>query len=223
MSLFPLVPEPGPARRQLSVHEEDRGIERERRGRGRQLREGFYHPCMTLRRLLPLLAWLALLASCTGGPEPSPSAGTIPARNATRAALLPEFADALPAMDPDTFQRLLAQLKGTPVVVNFWGEWCPPCREEMPRLVAAHREFGDRVQFVGVDVLDSRTQAKKFMEEFGMAFPSVFDVPDAIKTPLGLFGQPVTAFFRADGTLDFAYTGPIADTILRRHLQAIVG
>ena len=178
---------------------------------------------MTLRRLAPLLAGLALLASCTGGPEPSPSAATIPARNATRAALLPEFADALPAMDPDTFQRLLAQLKGTPVVVNFWGEWCPPCREEMPRLVAAHREFGDRVQFVGVDVLDSRTQAKKFMEEFGMAFPSVFDVPDAIKTPLGLFGQPVTAFFRADGTLDFAYTGPIADTVLRRHLQAIVG
>jgi len=178
---------------------------------------------MTLRRLPVLLAGLALLASCTGEPGPSGAAGTIPARNATVAALLPEFADALPAMDPDTFLRLLAQLKGTPVVVNFWGEWCPPCREEMPRLVAAHEEFGDRVQFVGVDVLDSRTQARSFMEQFGMTFPSVFDVSDAIKTPLGLFGQPVTAFFRADGSLDFAYTGPIAENILRRHLEAIVG
>jgi cytochrome c biogenesis protein CcmG/thiol:disulfide interchange protein DsbE len=178
---------------------------------------------MTSRRLPALLAGLALVASCTGGREPSPPVGTIPARNATEAALLPEFADTLPAMDPDTFQRLLGQLEGTPVVVNFWGEWCSPCREEMPRLVAAHDEFGDRVQFVGVDVLDSRTQAKTFMEKFGMTFPSVFDVSDAIKTPLGLYGQPVTAFFRADGSLDFAYTGPIADKILRRHLEAIVG
>ena len=178
---------------------------------------------MTSRRLPALLAGLALVASCTGGREPSPAAGTIPARNATEAALLPKFADTLPAMDPETFQRLLGQLEGTPVVVNFWGEWCPPCREEMPRLVAAHDEFGDRVQFIGVDVLDSRTQAKAFMEEFRMTFPSVFDVPDAIKTPLGLYGQPVTAFFRADGSLDFAYTGPIADKILRRHLEAIVG
>jgi cytochrome c biogenesis protein CcmG/thiol:disulfide interchange protein DsbE len=93
----------------------------------------------------------------------------------------------------------------------------------MPRLVAAHAEFGDRVQFVGVDVLDTRTQARAFMEEFGMTFPSVFDVPDAIKTPLGLYGQPVTVFFRADGTLEFAYTGPVADSLLRRHLKAIVG
>jgi cytochrome c biogenesis protein CcmG, thiol:disulfide interchange protein DsbE len=178
---------------------------------------------MTHRRLAALLTGVALVASCTGEPEPRASAGTIPARNATEATLLPEFADTLPAMDPETFKQLLAQLRGTPVVVNFWGEWCPPCREEMPRLVAAHREFGDRVQFVGVDILDSRTQAKKFMKEFGMTFPSVFDVSDAIKTPLGLFGQPVTAFFRADGSLDFAYTGPITDKILRRHLEAIVG
>jgi cytochrome c biogenesis protein CcmG/thiol:disulfide interchange protein DsbE len=177
---------------------------------------------MTSRRLPALLAGLALVASCTGEPEPSAPAGTIPARNATEAALLPEFADALPAMDPDTFERLLEQLQGTPVVVNFWGEWCPPCHEEMPRLVAAHREFGDRVQFVGVDVLDSRTQAKSFMKRFGMTFPSVFDVPDAIKTPLGLFGQPATAFFRTDGTLDFAYTGPISEDILRRQLKAIL-
>jgi thiol-disulfide isomerase/thioredoxin len=177
---------------------------------------------MTRRPLASLLAGLALLASCTAKPEPSPSPGTIPARNATEAALLPRFADTLPAMDPDTFLRLMGQLKGTPVVVNFWGEWCPPCREDMPRLVAAHEEFGHRVQFLGVDVLDSRTQARSFMKEFGMTFPSVFDVPDAIKTPLGLFGQPVTAFFRADGSIEFDYTGPIPENILRRHLNAIL-
>jgi cytochrome c biogenesis protein CcmG, thiol:disulfide interchange protein DsbE len=167
------------------------------------------------------MAGLALLVSCEGEPARRPTTGTIPARNAADAPLLPRSADLLPAMDPDRFGRLMAQLEGTPVLVNFWGSWCPPCRDEMPRLVAAHHEFGDRVQFLGVDILDSRAEATAFMEEFGMTFPSVFDVSDEIKTSLGLFGQPVTAFFRADGSLSFAYTGPISAEDLDRQLTAI--
>ncbi len=176
---------------------------------------------MTSRRLLALIAGLVLAVSCDGQPAPEPPAGTIPAQNAAEAPLLPRSADALPAADPEVFERLLGQLKGTPVLVNFWGSWCPPCHEEMPRLVAAHQEFGDRVQFLGVDILDSRTEARAFMEEFGMTFPSVFDVPDSIKTSLGQFGQPVTVFFRANGTFSFAYTGPIPEEDLHRHLDAI--
>lgn len=133
------------------------------------------------------------------------------------------FADALPMMDPASFQRLLTQLRGTPVLVNFWGSWCPPCRAEMPRLVAAHHEFGDRVQFLGVDIVDTRAEAKAFMDEFAMTFPSVFDPPDSIKTDLGHFGQPVTAFYRADGSLSFAWTGPIAEDELHERLAEIAG
>jgi cytochrome c biogenesis protein CcmG, thiol:disulfide interchange protein DsbE len=169
-----------------------------------------------------LVAGLLVLGACD--PEPvEPPVGTIPAGNAATATLLPRFADALPAMDPETFERLLSQLEGTPVLVNFWGSWCPPCKEEMPRLVEAHGEFGDRVQFLGVDILDDRDEAKAFMEEYGMTFPSVFDVPDEIKTSLGQFGQPTTVFFRTDGTFEFAYAGPIPENVLRRHLEDIVG
>lgn len=181
---------------------------------------------MTSRRLLALLAGLALLATCGSEPpdtSPGRSPGTIPADNATETPLLPKFADALPTMDPDTFRRLLEQLRGTPVVINVWGSWCPPCREEMPRLVAAHHEIGDRVQFLGIDIQDSRMEARAFMDEFGMTFPSVFDVPDAIKTSLGRFGQPVTIFYRRDGSLSFAWAGPIPDDLLRDHLEAIGG
>jgi thiol-disulfide isomerase/thioredoxin len=178
---------------------------------------------MTSRRFLVLVAGLVLLVSCEADRSTDPPAGSVPAQNATEASLLPEFADELPAADPETFERLLGQLEGTPVVVNFWGSWCPPCHEEMPRLVAAHHEFGDRVQFLGVDIIDSRTEARAFMEEFGMTFPSVFDVPDSIKTSLGQFGQPVTVFFRSDGTFSFAYTGPIPEDDLHRHLEAIAG
>jgi cytochrome c biogenesis protein CcmG, thiol:disulfide interchange protein DsbE len=171
-----------------------------------------------------LAAGLLLLVACDP-PEPPPdlSACTIPARNAVEVPLLPACVDTLPAMDPDTFERLLAQLEGTPVLVNFWGSWCPPCREEMPRLVGAHDEFGDRVQFLGVDIIDSREDATTFMAEYGMTFPSVFDPPDAIKTSLGQFGQPTTVFFRSDGTFEFAYAGPIPEDVLLRHLERIAG
>jgi cytochrome c biogenesis protein CcmG/thiol:disulfide interchange protein DsbE len=180
---------------------------------------------MTSRRLVAVVVGLLVLVACDppGSPPDPPPTCTIPSRNAAEALLLPVCADALPAADPESFERLLTQLDGTPVLVNFWGSWCPPCREEMPRLVAAHDEFGDRVQFLGVDIMDDRTEAKRFMEEYGMTFPSVFDVPDAIKTSLGQFGQPTTVFFRADGSFEFAYAGPIGDNVLRKHLEIIAG
>jgi cytochrome c biogenesis protein CcmG, thiol:disulfide interchange protein DsbE len=93
----------------------------------------------------------------------------------------------------------------------------------MPRLVAAHDRFGDRVQFLGIDIQDSRIEAKAFIEEFEMTFPSVFDVPDAIKTSLGQFGQPVTMFLRRDGSHSFAWAGPIPDDLLVDHLERIAG
>jgi cytochrome c biogenesis protein CcmG/thiol:disulfide interchange protein DsbE len=179
---------------------------------------------MTRRRWTALIVGMTLLAAaCTGDQPELPALGTIPAENATEAPLLPRYADSLPPMRPETFRRLLGQLKGTPVVVNFWGSWCPPCEDEMPRLVAAHQEYGDRVQFLGVDIEDSRDGARAFVRDLGMTFPSVFDVPDAIKTDLGRFGQPVTVFYRADGSFSFAWTGPTPPDVLERNLDEIAG
>jgi thiol-disulfide isomerase/thioredoxin len=176
---------------------------------------------MTTRHVAGLIAILTLLSvACerVPGDQPSPS---VSASNATQASLLPRTADELPEMDPAAFSRLLGELQGTPVLVNFWGAWCPPCHDEMPRLVAAHREFGDRVQFVGVDILDSRPEARAFIADYDMAFPSVFDPPDAIKTSLGQNGQPVTVFYRRDGGFYSSYVGPIPEDLLRRNLRAI--
>ncbi|HET9672125.1 MAG TPA: TlpA disulfide reductase family protein [Actinomycetota bacterium] len=180
---------------------------------------------MTWRPLAALLT-LAIVAISCGPAPPSAPEGPRPsvvAGNATTAPLLPRHADALPASDPDRFARLLDQLRGTPVLVNVWGSWCPPCEEEMPRLVAAHAEYGDRVQFVGIDILDSRTEARAFIAEHGIRFPSVFDVDDAIKPSLGQFGQPVTVFYDREGAFVTSWAGPIPEDRLLRALRRIAG
>ena len=101
------------------------------------------------------------LAACAGGSggEDGPAAPT-PAVNATTADLLPTDAAALPQFDASRFDSLLRELRGTPVLVNVWGSWCGPCRDEASTLAAAHHRYGHDVQFVGVDILDARGSAR---------------------------------------------------------------
>jgi cytochrome c biogenesis protein CcmG, thiol:disulfide interchange protein DsbE len=182
---------------------------------------------MTLRPLLALVAVLMLTAGtcdrATSDDDAPSYRPAVPAENATTAPLLPRHADALPASDPESFRTLLGQLRGTPVLVNVWGSWCPPCHEEMPRLVAAHAEFGDRVQFLGIDILESRPEARAFIEEQGIRFPSLFDVDDAIKASFGGYGQPTTFFFDRAGELASAWSGAISEDRLQENLRAIAG
>jgi len=174
-----------------------------------------------LRVAAALLAAVTL-AACTRG-ETTPSASDTAATNATTAPLLPATVDALPTMDPQGFDDLLAQLRGTPLIVNFWASWCLPCKEETPLLVHAHRLHGRRVQFLGVDILDSREGATRFLSEQGVGYPSVFDPGNAIGISRDLFAPPVTLFYAADGTLVATVPGQLSARDLRVNLQAIAG
>lgn len=161
-------------------------------------------------------------AVCSRNPDgASGSRAPVPARNAAEAQLLPTDAFALPAFDLARYERLIGQLEGTPVVVNFWGSWCGPCRLEARDLAAAHERYGDRVQFLGVDILDARESARAFMREFGWTYPSVFDARGSIRDGLGLLGQPITLFYDAGGDLVDRWVGPIPPDELEKRLDEI--
>ena len=166
-----------------------------------------------------------LAAACSSGDAPDDAASVsaagsgTPAHNATQAPLLPTTVDALPDIDAASFTQLIAQLEGTPVVVNLWGSWCAPCREEAPELKAAADRYGDRVQFIGVDMLDERTSAAGFIKEAGWTYPSVFDPDGAIRDNLGFLGQPVTIFYDASGNRVDDWQGPIPPEQLQKGIE----
>ena len=156
------------------------------------------------------------------GSGAGPDAGPV-ARNAASAPLLPTHVAELPTFDVDTYRRLLTQMRGTPVVVNVWAAWCGPCQEEAPLLVAASQTYGDRVQFLGVDIVDSLGGARRFIEEHGLSYPSIFDPSGAIRDSLGMIGQPVTVFYDAGGNVAETYPGQLSQAELDKGIQAALG
>lgn len=136
--------------------------------------------------------------------------------------LLPRDRLALPEFDLERFQALLAELRGTPVVVNIWAAWCPPCRSEAPGLAKVAREFQGEVQFLGVDILDVREDAREFIREFDWPYPHVFDPDGEIRDGLGYIGQPVTIIYDRQGDKVFERDGEISEQELRQEVRKVI-
>jgi thiol-disulfide isomerase/thioredoxin len=78
-------------------------------------------------------------------------------------------------------QFRLSADRGSVVVMNFWGSWCTPCREEAPALGALAQHFaGTGVRFIGVDIRDDPASAEAFMHNFRIGYPSLNDPNDMI-------------------------------------------
>ena len=70
----------------------------------------------------------------------------------------------------------LAQWRGKVVLVDFWATWCPPCRREVPNLVAAYRKFHDKgFEIIGISLDKNKEQLLAFTKEQDMPWPQYFD------------------------------------------------
>jgi thiol-disulfide isomerase/thioredoxin len=128
-------------------------------------------------------------------------------------------APALIGQTLDDKQWSLADQAGKVVVLNVWGSWCSPCRKEAPDLVAAAKKLGPSVQFIGLNTRDlDKAPARKFVEEFGVGFPSVYD-PSG-KQLLGFRGQisptsiPSTLVIDKQGKVAARVIGPVTTQTL---------
>jgi peroxiredoxin len=93
----------------------------------------------------------------------------------------------------------LAQMRGRPVVINFFASWCAPCKAEGTAFADAANTYRGRVQFVGVAIDDSRSGALSYTHRYGWNWPIVFDPHDHLVEPFGLIGKPTTIVLDAYG------------------------
>lgn len=174
---------------------------------------------------VPVALLVLLIGGCTSGdagpvaePEVAVGLTACPAQAgepAADGAALPDL-----AFDCPGGGRLdLARAPGVPTVVNLWGSWCAPCREELPLLQRFADAAGNRVRVIGLISKDGVPQADSFAADAGVTFPNAVDGEGRRMAELGLNALPYTAFLAADGTLTHSELGPVESVA---ELEALV-
>jgi peroxiredoxin len=127
----------------------------------------------------------------------------------------PDFT--LTSLDGQTIQ--LSDLRGRPVLLNFWATWCPACRTELPALQAAYERYGEQVVFLAVDVKESRDTVASFVSQFGLTFPVLLDEQGQVSDRLyQVRGIPTSLFIAPDGVVSARHIGPLTETDIDRYL-----
>ena len=114
----------------------------------------------------------------------------------------------------------LRELRGTPLVLNFWASWCDPCRAEAKVLEAAWKQESSDVLFVGLDVQDAREDARDFIAQFGLTFPHVRDPGNDTQRAWGVTGLPETYFIDAKGRVVGHVIGTLDEAMLHDGVAA---
>jgi cytochrome c biogenesis protein CcmG, thiol:disulfide interchange protein DsbE len=117
----------------------------------------------------------------------------------------------------------LRELRGRPVVVNFWASWCIPCRDEAPILNASARAHAGKVVFLGVNVQDLKSDALAFSREFETPYVSIRDRGNRTYEDYGLTGVPETYHLDAAGRIVAHTPGAVSRRTLEQGIATSAG
>lgn len=110
-------------------------------------------------------------------------------------------------------------LRGRPVIVNFWATWCGPCRIEMPELQTLYDSAtpGD-LEILAVNLGESREAIQQWVDAFDLTYPIVQDRDGMIAAAYRLRGQPSTYVIDPEGVIRDIFFGPVDFDRLRAAL-----
>ena len=118
----------------------------------------------------------------------------------------------------------LSDLRGQPLVINFWATWCPSCLAEMPALEMQRRQHEDEgLQILAVNVGEDRETARAFIERLELFdFTIALDPDLTVADAYGVRGLPYSLFIDSDGVIQAEYRGQLDDETMQRYVQAAI-
>lgn len=164
--------------------------------------------------------------------EESPAETEAPAQEEAPAA--PDFT----VLDTDGQEVRLSDMQGTPVVLNFWASWCPPCKSEMPDIQALYEKYGENEgDLIVLGVANPKTdempnnqdgtveEVTDYLEENGLTFPVVMDTTGELFYWYGISAFPTTFMIDANGNVygyvSGALTADMMESIVQQTMESV--
>jgi thiol-disulfide isomerase/thioredoxin len=163
-------------------------------------------------RTLPIVVCLLALAGCgsSGGSEAAKTPAPKLDLTGAPAPLKQLYSrpNRLVSGGLPAYRAQLKRLRGTPVVVNKWASWCPPCRAEFPYFRDQAAKRARKTAFFGVDSNDNDGDARKFLASLPVGYPSFTDGNNKIAADFnGVQAFPTTVFYDRKGGVSFLHQG----------------
>lgn len=138
-------------------------------------------------------------------------------------ALTGDPAPAFSLQSLDGYAVSLADLRGDPVVINFWASWCIPCAQEHPYLVRLAQKYKEQgVVFLGVLYSDTEPKARTFLKKHGTSYPTLLDPDQRTAIDYGVAGVPETYVLNKQGEIVKKFTGPMNPQSLSALLDSLL-
>lgn len=161
-------------------------------------------------------AWIVLSAP----PPGTTTAGKIPAPR--QGFLAPDFE----LQDGQGNTVRLSDLRGQPVLVNFWASWCPPCQAEMPAMQAVHERYAEEgfvILAVNATAQDREAAAVDFATSRGLTFPILFDRSGEASRLYETRALPSSFFIDSQGIIqEVVVGGPMTEALLRTEAEGLL-
>ncbi|MHA6259603.1 thiol-disulfide oxidoreductase ResA [Sporosarcina sp. CAU 1771] len=147
---------------------------------------------------------------------------TIFTKDNSKALAVGDSAPDFELTDLDGVTHRLSDYRGEGVFLNFWGTWCPPCKEEMPYIEELYEEFEEKgVRTITISLKDTALSVKNFQNDNKLTFPIARDTTEAVKEAYKFIPLPTTFLINKDGKIEKIISQGMTKDEIRSYMTSI--